>query len=257
MSLLFKKIVFGPIHSRRLGLSLGINLLSTQRKYCNFNCIYCECGWNPRGVPAGLFPQVSEVSQALEDKLKSLNANHVKPDALTFSGNGEPTLHPRFLEIVRETRRLRDLYMPEAKICVLSNAGMIHKPEVFEALLLADRRILKLDSAFEDTLYTINQPNADYSMQRTLEYLRKFQGRFTLQTLFLRGRHSERSFDNTAPREVEAWLKIVSELRPEEVMVYTLDRATPEKNLEKIPLPQLEGIAQKVREMNIPVTVAG
>lgn len=262
-TILFHDPVFGPIHSRRLGTSLGINLMPTQRKICNFNCIYCECGWNKphedkdKDLPGFRLPSVHEVVDSLDKKLASMKAAGLAPDVITFSGNGEPTGHPHFLTIMKQTIKLRDTYFPGAQVCVLSNSGYLDRPGVMEGLMLADKRIMKIDSAFSPTVAAINQPAASYSLEKTIEHLKRFDGFFTLQTLFLSGEYNGSVIDNTTPEEVDGWLEVVAKLRPREVMVYTLDRETPAPGLKKCSREKLEAIAARVRAMGINVQVAG
>lgn len=253
----FDHIVFGPIKSRRLGISLGINLLPRQGKLCNFDCIYCECGWNKDGLGDRTLPTGEAVKTALEDRLRQMTSSGELPDAITFSGNGEPTLHPEFSNIVNDTLALRNLYAPKAKVCVLSNATNIGKEDVFQALQKIDQAILKLDSGFNTTVRLVNCPKGDYSVEKTVAALQQFKGAFILQTMFLRGEYQGKSIDNTTPDEVEKWLHIVNLLCPKEVMIYTLDRATPAENLQKIPLEELETIAGKLRATGLQVKVAG
>ncbi|MDY0359549.1 MAG: radical SAM protein [Bacteroidales bacterium] len=258
----FKNPVFGPIHSRRLGSSLGINLMPATRKVCNFNCIYCECGWNPspehdKKGPKPYMPTPGEVAAALEEKLRDLAEKGKAPDVITFSGNGEPTLHPEFLRIVGDTVRIRNRWSPGTKVCVLSNAGTLHMPGVVEGLLQADQRIMKVDSAFETTLRIINRPGDGYSLSQTITQLKRFEGNFTLQTLFLSGHIEGKPVDNTTDEELEAWFSLVDELRPCQVMVYTLDRQTPAPGLKKCPVEKLEVIAGALRVKGYDVVVAG
>lgn len=259
MGIHYPSPVFGPIHSRRLGTSLGINLMPATRKCCNFNCIYCECGWNdPVSIP-GHLPTYQEFSVAFENKLRELKAQGVVPDVFTYSGNGEPTSHPDFLRIMRRTVELRNEYFPKAQVCVLSNSGYIHKPDVVEALLLADKRIMKIDSAFADTVDAINQPVKSYSLEATVEGLKQFDGNFTLQTLFMSGNFNGKAIDNTTTEEVEAWLEVVKKLHPKEVMIYTLDRETPADGLFKCPMERMQEIAAMVQKLglNIHTQIAG
>ncbi|MDR0294746.1 MAG: radical SAM protein [Prevotellaceae bacterium] len=255
--ILFENIVFGPVKSRRLGTSLGINLLPLHGKWCNFDCIYCECGWNKDGRNDKQLHPRSAVRAALEARLQQLASTDELPDAITFSGNGEPTLHPEFSGIVGDVIALRDLYAPKAKVCLLSNATNIGKKEVFQALRRIDRPILKLDSGFAETVKLMNCPQNDYSIKNVVAALQAFKGEFILQTMFLRGEHEGVKIDNTTPAELDKWLHIVAQLRPKEVMIYTIDRATPAKNLQKVPLEELETIADKVRAMGILVRTAG
>lgn len=263
-SSLFHQIVFGPVQSRRLGVSLGVNLLPTHGKWCNFNCIYCECGWNEeeRGrlnKDGKRIPSTREVSQALAEKLSEMARLQTLPDVITFSGNGEPTLHPDFKGIIKETLSLRSQYAPNAKVCVLSNATQLGRPDVFEALLMVDKRILKVDSPFSETIYKINQPTTPFTLSDTINYLKRFHGDFVLQTLFLRGLHHGSIIDNTTPLELHAWLDLLLEIKPKEVMIYTIDRKTPAKELVKVPLSELESIGDSVRllQRNIQIHIAG
>ena len=256
MSILFNDTIFGPVHSRRLGSSLGVNLLPTASKFCNFNCIYCECGWtnNPR-LP--ILPTRQEVVTLLSQRLQTLHAEGSSINAITFAGNGEPTIHPAFPEIIDDTIRARDAYYPEAKIVVLSNATQIHKPNVVTALKKVDQAALKLDSAFDATVQLIDGPYMGANVRRTVELLKQFNGKFTLQTLFLRGTFNGQTVDNTTERELAAWLKIVEELHPQSVMIYTIDRATPTHTLEKVPFEELQAIALRVKALGCETTISG
>ena len=253
----FSDIVFGPINSRRLGVSLGINLLPRQGKWCNFDCIYCECGWNKEGRDDKVLPSRAQVKEALEQRLQAMQAAGALPDAITFSGNGEPTLHPDFPGIVDDVLAMRDSYTPKTQVCVLSNATMLDKEEVVQALQKIDAPILKLDSGFEETVRQIDCPQHDYSVDKVVKAMQRFNGNFILQTMFLRGDYQGSSVDNTTPAEVDKWLSIVATLRPREVMIYTIDRATPAAGLQKVPLPELEQIAAGVRELGVQVRVSG
>jgi wyosine [tRNA(Phe)-imidazoG37] synthetase (radical SAM superfamily) len=260
--MVFHSPVFGPIQSRRLGSSLGINLMPPARKVCNFNCIYCECGWNLPTLPdkeglSTLLPLPQEVAQALEHNLRHLEQEGNLPDAITFSGNGEPTLHPEFRRIVGQTVSIRDQFSPGTKVCVFSNAGTLHKPGVFEGLRMADLRIMKIDSAYENTLNLINKPGLGYSLCRTIGQLKRFGGDFTLQTLFFSGYIEGKRVNNTTEEELAAWVALVDELKPRQVMVYTLDRMTPAPDLIKCPLDKLQAIAAIIREKGYEVIVAG
>ncbi|MFA5302805.1 MAG: radical SAM protein [Bacteroidales bacterium] len=257
----FYSPVFGPIHSRRLGSSLGINLMPATRKVCNFDCVYCECGWNPQpdaNQPdlKDTIPSPGEISHALEEKLKKLAKENRLPNVITFSGNGEPTLHRDFLKIMQDTVAIRDVLSPDSEICVLSNSGTLQIPDVFEGLLLADRRIMKIDSANEDTLQKINRAGKGYSLRRTVEALKGFSGDFTLQTLFFSGMIDGTEVDNTTDKELEAWYGLLDELGPKEVMVYTLDRPTPLEGLKKCSPQKLQDIAREVEKKGIKTVVA-
>lgn len=256
---LFDQIIFGPVKSRRLGVSLGINLLPSTRKVCNFNCIYCECGWTKStDKPAGLFPSREEVYNALEAKLSEMKEKNQPPDVITYAGNGEPTLHPDFPGIIDDSIKLKYKYFPEAKITVLSNSTAITKPAIKAALLKVDKNILKLDSAFDLTVKIHNQPAVNVKVDELIENLKGFNGRLIIQTLFLRGIYDGKVIDNTSPAEIEAWLKALEKIRPAEVMIYTISRDTPEGgNLNKIPLEELKGIAARVKKLGIETRVSG
>ncbi len=257
-TLLFDEIVFGPIHSRRLGTSLGMNLLPYDGKVCSFNCIYCECGYNEDGRTKTALPDRKNVKAALEHKLLKLREENVKIDVITFAGNGEPTLHPHFAEIINDTIELRNKYAPETKISVLSNAMHIGKESVFNALKKIENNILKLDSAYIDTVNLIDQPNSPtYNIEKQVELFKKFEGDFILQTMFVRGSHNGKTVDNTTEKEIEGWLNIIKATHPKEVMIYTIDRETPEKNLEKVPLVELKTIGKRVEELGIKINIAG
>ncbi|MDR1984590.1 MAG: radical SAM protein [Prevotellaceae bacterium] len=254
--MLFNEIVFGPIHSRRLGVSLGINLLPTGNKLCNFNCIYCECGWNTKGDDKKRFNLRNDVKNALEEKLKSLQAEEKYPDSITFSGNGEPTMHPEFAEIVDDTIALRNKYAPLAKISVLSNATMIAKANVIAALLKIDNAILKLDSGINETAILIDKPQFGYSIDKIIEYMQAFKNRMILQTMFLRGTYEGKYIDNTTETEINAWIDAVQKISPREIMIYTIDRETPASDLQKINSDDLEKIANRARKLGYKVQVA-
>lgn len=250
--MLFDSIVYGPIHSRRLGVSLGMNLMPTTAKLCTFDCVYCECGWN-QPVSHPILPTREQVRIALDTKLSSLD---IPLDVITFSGNGEPTLHPDFLGIIEDTCALRNQYYPDAKISVLSNSTQLGRPEVIEALRLSDNRILKLDSAIDATMRLIDQPvNSKLTVEQIEQWLSLFNGDFTLQTCFLRGEYHGQIIDNTTPEELSAWYAAVERLHPKQVMIYVIDRATPLQTLFKIPAQEMEAIAAPLRQKGIDVIV--
>jgi wyosine [tRNA(Phe)-imidazoG37] synthetase (radical SAM superfamily) len=253
---LFHDVIFGPVRSRRLGLSLGINLLPSHAKYCSFNCIYCECGWTPEiaDEPKELPPR-ELVRQYLEYRLKELVEEDHVPDALTFAGNGEPTMHPDFPGIVDDTLELRDRILPGTSVTILSNASMIHHPKVFEALKKLDKNIQKLDAGSELLFRQINNPVMPVNFGDLVRNLQKFNGKVILQSLFLRGTYEGKKIDNTSGPEVEEWLGHIGAIRPSMVMIYPISRATPVHNLEKIANFELELIAAKVREMGIEAKV--
>ncbi len=254
---LFDQIIFGPVQSRRLGVSLGINLLPGDSKWCSFNCIYCECGWTTGGpYKVEGFPSQKLVREELEKKLRAMVINGKGPDAITFAGNGEPTLHPYFAGIINDTVYLRDKIVPEARIAVLSNGTMLDDPVVFEALQLVDQNILKIDSAREETVRLLNQPGGNFSFDRLVENISRFNGKFILQTLFIRGTYKGRMVDNTSPGELKDWVRLVKKLRPQMVMVYTIARATPAGGLTRVPAEELYGIAGEVEKLGIEVQVS-
>lgn len=253
---LFDKIIFGPIHSRRLGLSLGVNLLNPHSKHCNFDCIYCECGWNS-DHPHGTFNTVNSVISRLEQKLVEMSTEGALPDVITFAGNGEPTMHPDFEEIILKTIALRDRLAPTAKIAVLSNATMIDRTSVCRALLAVDRNILKLDSAIDQTVKVLNQPNSNRTVAETIDLLEQFQGALIIQTMFLRGSWNGQSFDNTTDQEVDQLIKAYRAIAPQEVMLYSIDRDTPADGLTKISKEELQTIANRIEtETGIKTSVA-
>lgn len=256
MTALFHDIIFGPIHSRRLGLSLGVNLLPTESKLCSFDCIYCECGWNADHPGRRRFNAREDVRNLLAETLRRMVAEGTPPDVITFAGNGEPTMHPEFEEIIDDTIALRDEICPSARISVLSNATQIGRESVRRALLRVDNNILKLDSAFDPTVRLVNNPCGDYSVDDVVANMKLFDGRMILQTMFLRGECDGRTVDNTTEREVAAWLEKVCEIRPRQVMVYSLDRDTPCRTLEKVSREELQAIAARVEALGIPCSVA-
>jgi wyosine [tRNA(Phe)-imidazoG37] synthetase (radical SAM superfamily) len=281
MTALFSDVIFGPVHSRRLGLSLGVNLLPANAKLCNFECIYCECGWAAdrlAGATAGeaggnlnndtppspggetptrsRFNSRADVRRLLGEKLREMASTGQCPDVITFAGNGEPTTHPEFEEIIADTIALRDSICPSARVSVLSNATMIGRESVRRALLRVDNNILKLDSAFDSTVQLIDNPQGNYSVAETVRLMRLFEGRLIIQTMFLRGSFNGIPVDNTTEREVDAWLSLVREIAPQSVMVYTIDRDTPAPDLEKIPAATLHAIAARVEALGIPASVA-
>jgi wyosine [tRNA(Phe)-imidazoG37] synthetase (radical SAM superfamily) len=250
--MLFDKIIYGPIHSRRLGTSLGVELMPLDHKLCTFNCVYCECGWNtPVSHPQ--LPTRAEVKAALEERLKEgLNL-----DVITFSGNGEPTLHPDFLGIIEDTCALRDQYCPTAKVSVLSNSTQLGRPDVVQALRLCDNRILKLDAGTDEMMRRIDLPvNPNLTVQQIMEWLQTFDGDFTLQTCFLQGEHNGQRIDNTTPEELTAWYKAVDTLHPKQIMIYVIDRKTPEEHLSKIPRAEMERIAAPLIEKGFDVSIS-
>ena len=256
---LFDEIIFGPVRSRRLGVSLGINLLPTKRKICNFNCIYCECGWTQDIEKAvSHLPGREEVYNALDRKLSELIKKNIIPDVITYAGNGEPTLHPDFPGIIDDSIILRDKYFKKTRIAVLSNATTISNPLIKNALLKVDQNILKLDSAFDSTIKIHNQPRVNVNVEELINNLIGFDGKLIIQTLFLRGIHNGKVVDNTTRIEIREWLKALERIKPSEVMIYTISRDTPEgARLKKVPLNELKEIAALVESIGIRTQVSG
>ena len=252
---LFDNIVFGPVYSRRLGVSLGINLLPVNNKYCNFNCIYCECGWTEKNKEKFVLADRNELKTRLEQKLIEIQGTVNEPDAITFAGNGEPTIHPQFAEIIDDTIELRDKYAPTAAISILSNASMLHKEKVTKALQKIDKNIQKLDSGIEETFVAINQASGKISLDKIIDGLLSFEGKLIIQTLFMRGEYNGKFIDNTTDEEIEAWLKVVKKVNPEYVMIYPIERGTAAKNIEKISKEKLDEIAKKVEAAGIKAEV--
>ena len=255
---LFDKTIFGPIISRRLGVSLGINLLPNDTKLCSFDCIYCECGWNPeKGKGKISLPERDEVKSLLRNKLLEMERMSNLPDVITFAGNGEPTLHPEFAGIIDDTIQLRDELAPDSKIAVLSNATMLHKPAVVEALKRVDDNILKLDSGILQTIYILNKPVGRFSLDSLVENLRKFEGTLIIQTMFLIGSYNGTAIDNTSDHEVNCWIDLLRKIGPRMVMIYTVARDTPAENLVMAGHEELQAIADRVnQETGIPVQVS-
>ena len=235
---------------------MGVNLLPIDSKLCSFDCIYCECGWNDEHPGKRRFNAREDVSAMLDATLEKMVAAGTPPDVITFAGNGEPTLHPDFELIIEDTIALRDKHCPAAKVSVLSNATQIHREDVRRALLRVDNNILKLDSAFDSTVQLVNKPQGAYTVARTVELLKKFEGKLIVQTIFLRGEYLSQRIDNTTEEEVSAWLKLIEEIAPKQVMVYSLDRDTPCQTLEKVEKDELRAIAARVEALGIACSVA-
>ena len=255
---LFDQIIFGPVKSRRLGVSLGVNLLPTDSKVCSFDCIYCECGWNPKKREKKVvLPTRSEVRQRMEEKLAQMVLENNLPDVITFAGNGEPTLHPEFLGIIDDTIELRNRLTPRARIAVLSNATMLHNPDVISALLKVEDNIQKLDSGFEETIRKMDCPATHFKLDEVVKNLKSFNGQVIIQTMFLRGTYTGEIIDNSTKKEIAAWLKLIVEIKPSQVMIYTIDRDTPAVGLEKLKIEELQQIADQVSALGFQVQVSG
>ncbi len=259
MTALFEDVIFGPIRSRRLGLSLGVNLLPEHAKICNFDCIYCECGDNKerRGEASQRrFADVERVKIALRQRLTMMHEAGELPDVITFAGNGEPTLHPQFEQIIDYTISVRNELAPDAKISVLSNATMLNHDSVVRALRRVDNNILKLDSASTATVVAINRPVGSYSVERVVEGMLQFSGECIVQSMFLSGEVAGNKIDNTTEAEVSAWLEVIKKIAPKSVMIYSIDRDTPCENLRKASRDTLLAIAQRVESLGISCSVA-
>ena len=255
---LFNEVVFGPVNSRRLGVSLGMNLLPVNRKICSFDCIYCECGLNGElGDNKGLMPTREEVMQALDTKLKDMFKDNLKPDVITFAGNGEPTLHPEFKGIIDDTIELRNQHCPKARIAVLSNASRLHKPDVVEALLKVDDNIQKLDSGLKETILQLDQPNYPFDLDATIKQLAEFNGQVIIQTMFVAGEANGQVINNNTKEDIKAWLLALEQIKPQKVMIYTIERDTPYNSLKKVPLEELKAIAKIVEDKGFTISVSG
>ena len=255
-TIIYPSPIFGPVHSRRLGLSLGINLLPADGKVCSFDCIYCECGFNEDHRPQLPLPTREEVSEKLEQKLLEMKADGHLPDVLTFAGNGEPTCHPDFPEIINDTISLRNKYCPKAKVSVLSNSTMIHRKSVHDALMLVDNNILKLDTIDYEYIRKVDHPNGNYDVDKIIERMKSFNGHIIIQTLFMRGECMGESVDNTGEEYVGPWLETIKDINPQQVMIYTIDRETPTQGLLKATHEQLDGIRDRVIAIGIPCTAS-
>jgi len=254
--MLFNEIIFGPIKSRRLGTSLGINVLPIETKYCTFDCVYCECGWTHANQEkkAKLFTR-TQIKEAMEKRFPELLEQNIIPESITFAGNGEPTIHPEFLGITEDTIKLRDTYFPNAKLTVLSNASLIKRPHVKEALYKFDNRILKLDAGSEEMFNRINRPVKKSIFKEILNELISFDGNLIIQTLFFKGEYAGEIIDNTSTEEVELWLGHLKKINPRYVMLYGLDRETPTKTLIKLSKSEIDSIAKQVRTIGIKADV--
>jgi wyosine [tRNA(Phe)-imidazoG37] synthetase (radical SAM superfamily) len=255
-TIIYPSPIFGPVHSRRLGISLGINLLPADGKVCSFDCIYCECGFNEDHRPTLPLPTREEVAEKLETKLQAMVAEGQLPDVLTFAGNGEPTCHPHFAEIIGDTIRLRDQYCPKAKVSVLSNSTMIHRQAVHDALMLVDNNILKLDTVDPIYINKVDHPNGTYDVDLIIDRLKAFKGHVIIQTMFMRGECKGESVDNTGEEYVGPWLEAVKDIKPQQVMIYTIDRETPTQGLLKATHEQLDAIRDRVIAAGIPCSAS-
>jgi wyosine [tRNA(Phe)-imidazoG37] synthetase (radical SAM superfamily) len=257
MSFLFDDIIFGPVRSRRLGVSLGINVLPESNKICTFNCIYCECGWTRTpSVDPACYHLRRNIRTALDARLKELAAANQPPDAITFAGNGEPTLHPEFAGVIEDVNELRDKYFPKAGVVVLSNSTTLGDPDVFRALTKV-RNIMKLDAGSEETFRSINGPLVPVRLEKIVNDLVRFNGKLIIQTLFLRTFLNGQWVDNTTDEEVSLWIGHLKRIRPQQVMIYPIDRPAPSCNIEKTGKNVLLGIAGKATDEGFHVSVYG
>ncbi len=256
-TILYDQIVFGPIHSRRLGISLGMNLLPTDGKVCSFDCLYCECGFNKDRKTNHRLPTRDEVREALRERLTRMQAEGIAPDVITFAGNGEPTLHPDFESIIADTIETRNAFFPKAKIAVLSNATQLHKESVVRALNRVEDNILKFDSILDSRIQQLDHPNQPgFCFVRLLEQLKQFKGNLIIQTMFLKGEFEGQLVNNMSEEEITGWLQALREIAPKQVMIYTIDRETPAQGLQKATHEELDGIAKRAREAGFDVTVS-
>ncbi|MDR0367665.1 MAG: radical SAM protein [Bacteroidales bacterium] len=255
--ILHDKIVFGPINSRRLGKSLGINLLPQDIKICTMNCIYCECGWAKTDeiIYSKLLP-ASEIVPVIAARLQQMHNDHVLIDSITYSGNGEPCIHLQFGEITREIIRLRNQYFPQTVITCLSNSTQLHRKDVVDALKAIDHRMMKLDAGTQAMFEQINKPFKHLKLDDVCDNLRQFNGDLSIQTLLLKGTlDNGELIDNTTSEEITAWLQRLRYIKPQKVILYSIDRETPAKKLIKIDKETLFNIANRVEKIGIKAEV--
>ncbi len=255
-TIIYPSPIFGPVQSRRLGVSLGINLLPGNGKVCSFDCIYCECGFNKDFRTKTPLPTREEVKVALEATLRDMQVNGPTPDVITFAGNGEPTIHPHFDEIIDDTLQLRDKYFPAAKVSVLSNAVHINRPKVFNALNKVDNAILKLDTVNEEYMRLVDRPVGRYNLPEIIENMKAFKGKCIIQTMFLKGKYEDKDVNNTTDEYVLPWIKVVKEINPRQVMIYTVDRDTPDNDLLKASPDELDRIRDLLVKEGLDVSVS-
>ena len=255
-TIIYSSPIFGPIHSRRLGISLGINLLPKGGKFCSFDCVYCECGLNRERRTHNPLPSADEVETALIEKLKELKQEGITPDVFTFAGNGEPTLNPHFPEVVDRVIKVRNQYCPNAKISILSNATQIHRPEIMETLLKFDNNIQKLDTVSALYINKVDRPQGHYDVEEQIRNLLLFNGHVIIQTMFMDGTLDGESVCNTTPDYVEPYIEALKRIRPSKVMIYTIDRETPVQGLRKAAPEVLDGIAGQIRAAGFECSVS-
>lgn len=255
-TIIYPSPIFGPVKSRRLGISLGINLLPADGKVCTFDCLYCECGFNTQRRTTSPLPTRGDVKAALEKKLIAMVEEGVCPDVLTFAGNGEPTIHPHFNDIIDDTIALRDRYCPQARVSVLTNATLITREKVFEALKKVDNNILKLDTVDTDYIFKLDRPTGEYNTERIIEQMKKFEGNVVIQTMFLKGRVNGEELNNTGDNYVKPWIETVKYIAPREVMIYTIDRETPQEGLQKATKEELDRIVEMLGKEGVKATAS-
>lgn len=251
---LFDDIIFGPVKSRRLGNSLGINLLPENKKVCNFNCVYCECGWTKQTTEK--LPKTEDILYRIKNDFFKLAEKNIEIDTITFAGNGEPTLHPDFDIIVDECILQRNKFFPNAKIAVLTNATLLHKKKVENALYKTDQPLLKLDSVVKETIETINKPVSGFDFKKYIKKIREFKGNTIIQSMFIRYEKDGKTVDNSTEHEVELWLKEIEIINPKLVMIYSIARDTPDPNVKAVPKERLLEIGEKVNKLGIKTEVS-
>lgn len=253
MNITYTSPIFGPVHSRRLGISLGINLLPGDGKVCSFDCIYCECGLNQNKRTHTSLPTRQEVCDALEQKLQQMQSQGQLPDVLTFAGNGEPTLNPQFPQIVDDVIALRNQYCPDAKVSVLSNSTQIHRQEVRDALLKVDNPIMKLDSIDGDYINNVDRPTGHYNVEDVIDNLAKMSPKVIIQTMIMK---STDQIPGKSPLMNDEIWQALHRIQPRQVMIYTIDREVPVSGLEKATHDEMNAVAEKIRAQGFNVSVS-
>ena len=261
MTVIYPSPIFGPVNSRRLGISLGINLLPGDGKWCSFDCVYCECGLNKDHKPKLPLPTLEEVAEKLEHKLREMKEKGERLDVITFSGNGEPTMHPKFPQVIDIVITLRNEYFPDAKVSVLSNSTQVHREEIRQALLKADNAIMKLDTSNKEYIHLVDQPNEAYNMDTVIESLEKMNGKAIVQTIFMKGKIKAKngnsvSADNCRDEYIMPYIEALKKINPRKVMIYTLDREWPTEGLEKADKGTMDAIAEKIRNAGFDTSVS-
>lgn len=254
-TILFDEMIFGPVESRRFGISLGINLLSSDIKVCNFDCIYCECGYSHYDLQiANKFTSETVLLDELNHQFKA--GKYEALDAITYAGNGEPTLHPHFDSIARSIKLLRDKYHPNVKIVLLTNGSTLSSKRFKNAAPWIDEICIKLDAGNQEFFDTINHPLGKFTLSQLVESIKSLEIPITIQSIFFRGMVNGNQFDNSDPKHVNAWLELIREIRPELVMIYSISRDTALESLEAISKIKLDNIAAKVHKLDINTLVS-